>query len=46
MEQAIGSASLTPDRALALAVQEAQKEFRTFALHRRAGVGRVRPPRR
>ena len=31
MEEAIGSTLLTPYRALALAVQEAQRNFRTFA---------------
>jgi hypothetical protein len=38
MEEAIGSALLTPYRALALAVQEAQRNFRTFA-HIAALVG-------
>ena len=40
MEEAIGSALLTPYRALALAVQEAQRNFRTF------GRSGGRPPRR
>ena len=38
MEEAIGSTLLTPYRALALAVQEAQRNFRTFA-HIAALVG-------